>query len=131
VLHEITLDLLEFSILVSSGAVIYPEPVEARDYLASLLVGINNPAVKLHNLNEEIHIVWGRGPLSSNQKLGGGLGTRGTINALLVSGWYQFLKSTTLLNWRMLATIASLNLPLARSLWPELRRILIGLVDLP
>ena len=78
-LHEITLDLLEFSILVSSGAVIYPEPVEARGYLASFLVEINNPAVELHNLNEEIHIVWGRGPLSSNQKLGGGLGTRVTI----------------------------------------------------
>ena len=43
-LHEITLDLLEFSILVSSGAVIYPEPVEARGYLASFLVEINNPS---------------------------------------------------------------------------------------
>ena len=105
--------------------------MEARGYLAPLLVEIDNPAVELLDLTEEVHMVGGRGAFVLEPDKLGWVQDSGD-HKLIVGVWVvSILESTTLLNWRMLATIAVLDLPLARSLRPALRRILMGLVDLP
>ena len=82
--HEVALDLPVVAILVPPGAILHPKPVEARGDLAPLLVEVNNPAVKLLNLIQEILMVGGGGPLSSNQTNFGGFRTVATTNSFLV-----------------------------------------------
>ena len=58
--HEMAFDLLELAIFVSPGAVLNPKPVKPGGNFLLLLVEVNNPAIELLNLVQEILVVWGR-----------------------------------------------------------------------
>ena len=123
-LKQVFLNTSLTAIMLFLGAILDPQPVEPGGDLSLLLVEVNDAVVQLLHLFQEVGVV-------GNQTSFGAFSTVATTSSFLMMGRYLFWWSTGILKWRMLATMSVLDFPLMRSFSPPLKRILIGLMDLP